>query len=120
MKIKPIMKSGVFKLKVSQSLFAVASVALSCLLLLWFTLPASAQKKQTAPPKLSKTFATAEEGAEAFVAAAEKFDEDAFKEILGPGSDDIIYTGETALDRENATEFAVQARKKLSVSVEPK
>jgi hypothetical protein len=119
MKIKPIMKSEFFKRKVSQSLFAVASVALLCLLILWIASPVSAQKK-TAAPNLPKAFATAQEGAEALVAAAEKFDGVAFKEILGPNSDDIIYTGEPALDRENATEFAAQARKKLSVSVDPK
>lgn len=65
-------------------------------------------------------FATAEEAADALIAAAEKYDEAALKEILGPDSYDIIHTGEPARDREVATEFAALARTKKSVAVDPK
>ena len=67
-----------------------------------------------------KSFATAQEAADALVAAAEKFDETALTEILGPDSYDIIHTGEPARDREVAQKFAEQARIKTNVSLQPK
>ena len=64
-------------------------------------------------------FATAQEAVDALVAAAEKYDEKKLQEILGPNSDDIIHTGESARDREMATEFATQARAKQSLTKDP-
>jgi hypothetical protein len=67
-----------------------------------------------------RTFATAEEAANALIEAAEKFDEMSLAEILGPDSYDIIHTGEPARDREVAQKFAEQARIKNSISFQPK
>jgi hypothetical protein len=67
-----------------------------------------------------KSFATAQEAADALIGAAEKFDEAALTEILGPDSYDIIHTGEPARDREVAQKFAEQARIKTNVSLQPK
>jgi hypothetical protein len=67
-----------------------------------------------------RTFQTAEEAADALIDAAEKYDEAALTEILGPNSYDIIHTGEPARDREVAKEFAQLARIKKSVSLDPK
>jgi DUF2950 family protein len=64
----------------------------------------------------ARTFATAEEAANALIDAAEKFDETALTEILGPDSYDIIHTGEPARDRAVATEFAAKARTKMNLS----
>ena len=75
---------------------------------------------QTSVEKKGKSFATAQEAADALIAAAEKFDETALTEILGPDSFDIIHTGEPARDREVAQKFAEQARIKTNVTLQPK
>jgi hypothetical protein len=67
-----------------------------------------------------KTFDTPEQAANALVAAAEKFDVDALEEIFGPDGEDIVLTGEYPQDRHLAADFAVQAREKKRVSVDPK
>lgn len=58
----------------------------------------------------AKLFATPAEAADALVAAAETFDEAAFKVVLGANSQDITHSGEPVLDREVAAEFAKLAR----------
>ena len=77
-------------------------------------------RSQTPGERKPRTFATAEEAANALIEAAEKFDELALAEILGPDSYDIIHTGEPARDREVAQKFAEQARIKTNVSLQPK
>jgi len=52
--------------------------------------------------------------------AAEKYDLDGLKEILGPDSYDIVHTGEPARDKEVAQKFAEQARIKNNISLQPK
>src|SRR6185436_19920093 len=42
----------------------------------------------------------------------------ALEQILGPDSRDIIYTGETVRDREQASEFAKQARQKNHITTD--
>jgi Protein of unknown function (DUF2950) len=74
---------------------------------------------QTAVAK-AKTFASAQDAANALIEAAEKYDVTALTEILGPDSYDIIHTGEPARDREVAQKFAEQARIKTNVSFQPK
>jgi hypothetical protein len=75
---------------------------------------------QTTMERKPKTFATAEAAADALIEAAEKYDESALAEILGPDSNDIIHTGEPARDREVAQKFAEQARIKKAVKLQPK
>jgi hypothetical protein len=65
-------------------------------------------------------FATAEEAANALIAAAEKFDQKSLETILGPNSYDIVHTGEPARDREMAVEFAAQAKAKQSLTKDPR
>ena len=72
------------------------------------------------PPKDQKTFLTADEAAEALVAAAEKYDEVALKEILGPDSYDIIHSGEPTLDKDKVSEFAAKAREMKKISYDPR
>ena len=67
-----------------------------------------------------KAFATAEEAANALIDAAEKNDEPALAEILGPDSYDIIHTGEPAREREVLKEFAAQARTKTKIALQAK
>jgi len=68
----------------------------------------------------AKTFATPQQAADALVGAAEQFDENALKEIFGPGGEDIVFSGEYPQDRKRASDFAAEAREKKSVSVDPK
>jgi len=75
---------------------------------------------QTTIERKAKAFASAQEAANALIDAAEKFDEMALAEILGPDSYDIIHTGEPARDREVAAKFAEQARIKTDVQLQPK
>ena len=78
---------------------------------------------RTAPASVAvsaKTFDTPQQAADALVAAAEKFDEGALREIFGPGGEDIVFSGEYPQDRKRAADFAVEAREKKSVSVVPK
>jgi Protein of unknown function (DUF2950) len=67
-----------------------------------------------------QTFASAEQAASAMVDAAEKFNVPALLKIVGHDGEDVVLTGEYAQDRERAQEFAAQARKHMTVSVDPK
>lgn len=96
-------------------LFLVASWIGTCCILLAQSAPMNAQSVLKA-----KLFSSAQEAANALIEAAEKFDEAALSEILGPDSYDIIHTGEPARDREVAQKFAEQARIKTTVSLQPK
>jgi hypothetical protein len=62
-----------------------------------------------------KAFPTAEEAAEALVAAAERADIPALTEILGKDGLDLVVTEDTVLDRNQMAEFAAQARQQMRV-----
>jgi len=68
----------------------------------------------------AQTFDTPEQAADAFIAAADKFDVAAFKRILGPGQEDLVTSGDAVQDRKRAAEFAAHAREKKSVRMDPK
>lgn len=68
----------------------------------------------------AKTFDSPQDAANELVEAAEKFDVQALEEIFGPKGDDIVLSGEYPQDRQLAADFAVEAREKNSVSVDPK
>ena len=76
-----------------------------------------AQVVQSGGPKI---FASANEAADALVAATETFNETALKEILGPNSHDLIYSGELVRDRETAMEFGTLGRAKITLTPAPK
>jgi len=73
----------------------------------------------SAPAAGPRGFATPQQAAEALIDAAGRFDEAALIQIFGPGGEDIVFSGELPQDREHAADFAVQAREKESVSVDP-
>jgi len=98
---------------------AAGIVALPCLLLLCAATHTRAQGSAASSAK-QRAFTTADEAADALVAAAEQFDGAALKEILGPDSYDIVNTGEPARDREVAAEFASLARVKKNVALDPR
>jgi len=91
---------------------AAVTATLSLTLVLMVVSHADAQTKPTAG---AKTFATPQDAANALIDAAEKYDETALKEILGPDSYDIVHTGEPARDSEKTKEFAAHARVKMSI-----
>jgi hypothetical protein len=67
-----------------------------------------------------KTFTSAKAAADAFVAAAEKYDVEALEAILGPDGTDVVTTEDAVQDKNEATAFAAKAREKLAVVVDPK
>ena len=103
----------------SRLFLPVLGIATICLLA--FALQAAPQTAPKTPAKpAAKTFASPQQAAEALIAATEKFDVAALEAIFGPEGHDIILTGEEALDKQKAAEFAALARRKNSVSVDPK
>jgi hypothetical protein len=67
-----------------------------------------------------RTFPSAKAAADALVAAAEKFDVEALKAILGPDGEDLVVTEDEVADRNQAAAFAAKAREKLTVETDPK
>ena len=112
---KAIVNSMTSKLFWQRRCAAVVTAALLLTLVLIFLSSAGAQ---TTSPATAKTFATPEEAANSLIDAAEKYDEAALTEVLGPDSFDIIHTGEPARDSEKCKEFAEHARAKMSVQVD--
>jgi hypothetical protein len=72
------------------------------------------------PAVVQKTFTTPEAAAEALVAAAERFDVTALKEILGPEGVDLVVSDDAVMDRNDSAAFAAQAREKMQVVRDPK
>jgi hypothetical protein len=114
-----IMKSIMLNRKLSKLLALVNAVTCSFLLLPGVASSLNAQTA-TAGGAKQRTFATPQEAVDALVDAAEKFDEPALLEILGPNSWDIIHTSEPARDREVAKEFAAKAREKNHIALQSK
>src|SRR5215471_9394307 len=131
------MKTANFSLNRSITLSAICAVALVALLLLGVasqnaqttaqsnnaqTNTQSVDKKVVAkkPVPRGRGFATPQAAVDALIDAAEKYNVTDLKQILGPGSDDIVSTGEPARDKENAAAFAAQARTKQSIAKDPK
>ena len=96
-------------------------LAIGVITILAMALPVAAQVTtgQTSSTAKAKKFASAQDAAKALIDAAEKFDESALAEVLGPDSYDIIHTGEPARDRQVAKEFATLAGVKTHISVQP-
>jgi hypothetical protein len=67
-----------------------------------------------------KMFDTPQQAADALVDAAADFDVAVLTQIFGPDGNDIVFSGEFSQDRRHAADFAAEARRKKSVSVDPK
>ena len=106
MKRSKTMKTASLPTHISRLVLAAVLVTLA------FAFTANAQTSTTA-----KHFATADQAADALIDAAEKYDEAALTEILGPDSYDILHTGEPARDREVAQAFAAKAREKKNIAI---
>jgi Protein of unknown function (DUF2950) len=109
-------KTMTTNIRVSKMLLAANVLAILVMLLPVTTQVTLGQTGSTATPR---KFTTPQEAAKALIEAAEKFDETALIEVLGPDSFDIIHTGEPARDREVAKEFASLAGIKTHISFQP-
>jgi len=118
---RTIMKSPSLNSNLSKLFWAAGALAAVCLLAAGLAAKTPAASKPAAASTVKpKAFATPQQAADAFVAAAEKFDVPALEEILGPEGRDIIHSGEPARDKEVASEFAAKAREKKTVTVDRK
>jgi hypothetical protein len=102
-----------------RSLFVICAAASACALIAGAGVSAQG-KPVPAPAAAQKTFATAQEAADALIAAAASYDRDALRAILGPDADYLVAPGEPAKDRETVLAFAAKAREKKAVVVDPK
>jgi Protein of unknown function (DUF2950) len=112
------------KAKFFGALYVVSAMAWTCLFAQDSASKAAAAKPAPSTGAAStvgaRAFSTPQQAADALVEAAESFDVDALTQIFGPDGNDIVLSGEVAQDRKHAVDFAAQARKKKSVSMDPK
>ena len=84
-------------------------------------LGAAAEKKEAASQQSAqKAFDTAQQAGDSLIQAAETFDVAALKEILGPGSDDLVASEDQVQDKNRAAEFVAKAKEKHSIEVDAK
>lgn len=102
-----------------QRLLSILGTAtrLGLLVLIVLSSAPTTRPQTTTATTRGKAFETAQQAADSLVDAAEKYDEAALTEILGPDSYDLIHTGEPARDKENSAAFAAQARTKMKVDL---
>jgi hypothetical protein len=67
-----------------------------------------------------KRFGTPKQAAETLIKAAEEFNVPLLIQIFGPAGSDVVLSGEFGQDRQQAADFAAQARAKNSISLDPK
>jgi hypothetical protein len=103
--------------------FAIGSAAV-VIAHLAFPLSAAPEQKSdsaaTAHSKNQKQFSSAKEAADTLLSAAEVFDIAALAEILGPDANDLIISADPVADKKRATDFAMKAKEKTSLRVDPK
>jgi Protein of unknown function (DUF2950) len=94
-----------------------------CVLLLAPALGASAEEKsKPAAPAAAqqKTFDTPKAAADALVAAAEKYDLAALKEILGKDGEALVVTADPVQDKNQLAAFAAKAHEKSEILIDKK
>lgn len=106
-------------------LLGLSVLIMGCVLCL-FSIATSAQTQSASPqahataPASAKAFDTPQQAADALVQAAGDFNVPELMAILGPGSEDIVASKDTVQDKNRAQAFAEDAKKKLSVQIDPK
>jgi hypothetical protein len=81
--------------------------------------PAKTDAPAASEPK-QKEFDSPKQAADALIQVATNFDIAAAKEILGPGSEDIIASEDPVQDKNRAAEFASKAKEKNSIEIDKK
>jgi hypothetical protein len=106
----------------SKSLNLLKLTSIATALMFAVSVAFSAAEKKDAPSQegAGKAFDTAEQAGDALIAAAETFDVAALKEILGPGSDDLVASEDAVQDKNRASEFVAKAKEKHSIEVDAK
>jgi len=103
-----------------KTLRALLLVAFGCTVVM-FSQAQQSEKQATTPSQpTQKAFATPKEAVEALIQATENFDVPALKEILGPDGEDLVSSEDPVQDKNNAIAFAVRAREKNDVAIDPK
>jgi hypothetical protein len=69
---------------------------------------------------MGQQFNTPKAAADALIKAAESYDTTALKEILGPGSDDIVSSEDAVADKNRAMAFVAKAKERTKVGADPK
>jgi hypothetical protein len=105
-----------FKLLILVCAVAVSSVF--CTALSAATQPKSDTAAAAQPSQ--KQFNTPKEAADSLAQAAESFDVNALKEILGPDSTDIVSSEDPVQDKNKAMAFAAKAKEKTNIGTDPK
>ena len=96
-------------------------IVLALLVFAGLALGAATEKKEAASQQTAqKGFETAQQAADALIQAAEAFDVSALKEILGPGSEDLVASEDAVQDKNRAAEFVAKAKEKHSVEADAK
>jgi hypothetical protein len=103
--------------------FAIASTVVISAHLALPLRAASEQKSDstaTEHSKKQKQFSSAKEAVDTLVRAAEVFDVEELREVLGSEAADLITSADPVADKRRATNFATKAREKTSLNVDPK
>src|SRR5512132_2745555 len=82
--------------------------------------PAAKTDAAATPQVKQKEFDTPQQAADNLVQAAESFDVPVLKEILGPGSIDLVSSEDPVEDKNRAAAFAAKAKEKNSVAPDAK
>ena len=104
----------------SKSLTLLKTSLVSLTLFVFVGLALAAEKESASKQASQKGFDTPQQAADALIQAAEAFDVAALKEILGPGSDDLVASEDAVQDKNRAAEFSAKAKEKHSVEVDAK
>jgi hypothetical protein len=103
-------------MKIKLNIMVLTRILVGAVLVFSFartTLGAPSQAEQ-------KGFDTPQLAVEALIQAIESFDVSVLKNILGPGSEDLVASEDPVQDKNRAVAFAAKAREKNSIEVDPK
>jgi hypothetical protein len=101
---------------ITKSTISVLVLFLACLL--GASLIAAAQTKTASKSTVAQTgFATPDAATAALIDAAEEFNVDSLKAILGPGSEDLIESGDQVRDKSGMAKFAKLATEKKAIEL---
>ena len=104
-----------------KSFSVTCTIALSAIALTTIAVGAEKSESSTAAPTAvhAKQFATPKEAADSLIAAAESFDVNALKEILGPEGEDLVSSSDPVMDKNRAMAFAAKAKEKTVIEKDP-
>ncbi len=99
----------------------VSGAVLLCLVGVASLVAAEEEKSDSAASEQTtgKAFDTPEAAADSLIKAAEPYDPAALKEILGPGSEDIVASGDQVQDKNRAADFVAKVQEKKSIKADP-